>query len=104
MFIYSPGLLARGSVFEVGVAILTTIIGVTALASCVEMWCIEKLKYWHALLLGISAILMIYQGLITDSIGLGIFVLVIILKLRSRTRQVFTKNEDKEVVKGNIAR
>jgi TRAP transporter 4TM/12TM fusion protein len=72
MFVYGPALLLDGSVPEIALALLTAIIGVTALAAAGMGYFKTELRAWERLLFAVAALVLIKPGLITDLIGFGI--------------------------------
>jgi TRAP transporter 4TM/12TM fusion protein len=78
MFIYGPALLLKGYTSSILWAILTALVGVTALASAMERWFMGQRASWlQTSLLFVGALLLIKPGLTTDLIGfvsLGIVV------------------------------
>ncbi len=76
MFVYGPPLLLHGSAPEVGLALLTALAGVTALAAAMVGFLRRPLVLWERVLLGGAALTLIFPGLSTDAIGLAILALV----------------------------
>jgi TRAP transporter 4TM/12TM fusion protein len=78
MFIYGPALLLKEYTSSILWAILTALVGVTALASAMERWFMGQRASWlQTSLLFVGALLLIKPGLTTDLIGfvsLGIVV------------------------------
>jgi TRAP transporter 4TM/12TM fusion protein len=80
-FIYNPVLLWRGNLFEILVALISSIIGSMAIASALEGYLLREIKHFaiRALLFG-SGILLIKPGVITDVIGLGVIVILLVFQ------------------------
>ena len=70
MFVYGPELLMVGSFPEIGVATLTAIIGVTALAAAAVGYARKPLPWWERAIALVAALLLVYPGLATDGAGL----------------------------------
>lgn len=70
MFIYSPELLCIGSWPDIGLAVVTAVIGVVCLAAAVQQCMIVQNRWYETALLTISAFLLIKPGIVTDLIGL----------------------------------
>ena len=64
----------------------TAIIGVIALASCLENYLFGRLKPYQRFLVGAAALILMYPGWSTDLVGLGIIVAVCLIKIVSNKR------------------
>ena len=73
IFIYEPALLMAGSAPKVLLAFVTAMIGTVSLAGSLVGWYFRRIGWTFRLLLFVSSILMITPGLLTDLIGLAIF-------------------------------
>jgi len=73
IFIYEPALLMAGSAPKVLLAFVTAMIGTVSLAGSLVGWYFRPIGWTFRLLLFVSSILMITPGLLTDLIGLAIF-------------------------------
>lgn len=69
MFVYGPSLLLEGSSMELIWTVITSVIGVAALAGGVEGWFFGQTKMWERILLIAGSLNLILPGLITDGIG-----------------------------------
>lgn len=72
MFIYSPGLLLNGSASQIVIAIATSVVGCISLAGGLIGWFVERLTVIERILLIGASILLIWQGLATDIIGVSL--------------------------------
>lgn len=82
-FIYGPAMLLDGSVLEIIMVLITSIIGIFALAAVVENWFVMPMKWWARIILLGSSLSLIHTGFITDLIGIsGIALIFIIQKVR----------------------
>lgn len=84
MFIYSPALLMEGPALGSAYATLTAVIGVAFLGSAIQGWFFGLLGTAQRLLLGTAALLFIHSGAATDSIGLGLAALTLMLSATQR--------------------
>ncbi len=76
MTIYGPSLLLNGSAVEIGLTVITASVGVIALAGATMGYARRPLRWWErAVLLGASLAL-IFPGLLTDTVGLALVLLV----------------------------
>jgi TRAP transporter 4TM/12TM fusion protein len=76
MFIYNPVLLAIGSPFEVGWAMVTGAIGAGALAASAQGYLLKPANWFQRLLLFAASLLLIKPGLKTDACGIVLICLV----------------------------
>jgi TRAP-type uncharacterized transport system fused permease subunit len=87
MFVYGPPLLLVGSAVQVGLAVLTALVGVTGLAAAIIGQARRRLPAWQRLALAGAAFLLIFPGWWTDGLGLA-GVAAFMLPGESRTRLV----------------
>ncbi|MBO8170810.1 MAG: TRAP transporter permease [Bacillaceae bacterium] len=86
MFVFAPEMLIiDAGTGEIVLIALTSILGVTMLSIAVEGYFLKSVPDWMRLLAGVSAILLIYPGLVTDVIGLVVFALLLFTNFRNRT-------------------
>ncbi|RHW29612.1 TRAP transporter permease [Oceanobacillus profundus] len=76
MFVLEPALLMDGSFVEVLLALLTAVIGVTALAGGVIGWLKTRTNVLERILLVVSGALSMYANLWTSALGIVIIILV----------------------------
>jgi TRAP transporter 4TM/12TM fusion protein len=88
MFVYAPELLLIGSVGKIITAFATATLGIVCLAAGVQTCLLVPTKWYETILLLAVAFLMIKPGLITDSIGFGLFALVFGLQWIGRKRVI----------------
>ncbi|ARK29976.1 TRAP transporter permease [Halalkalibacter krulwichiae] len=84
MFIFGPELLAQGSVGDVSLAIFMGLIGVTLLAAAITGWFKRDLTWYERFISLTSSIFLIYSGIVTDAIGLGLMILFLALVFFTR--------------------
>jgi TRAP transporter 4TM/12TM fusion protein len=82
MFVYGPPLLLDGTVVEITLAIITGVIGVTALAGGAMGYFSRELPWWERILLATSAFIMLYPGVPSDVLGLVVILFVFFRKPR----------------------
>jgi TRAP transporter 4TM/12TM fusion protein len=86
MFVYGPSLLLIGSSTSIVTTIISASIGVVLLSAGLMGWFLKEANYLERAMLIAGAIFLIKPGLITDLIGLGLLILVILLqKYRHRS-------------------
>lgn len=89
--VYSPALLLIGTLPSIIWAIATALVGTAAVALGIEGYWRRHLPIWERILLGVSGVLLIDPGLLTDVIGflgLGVFILAECL-LRRRSPEEY---------------
>jgi TRAP transporter 4TM/12TM fusion protein len=84
MFIYAKELLFIGAIGKILWALVTAVLGVTCLAAAVQRCLLVKAKWIEVIVLYAVAFLLIKPGLMTDIIGLGLFVPVMARQWLSR--------------------
>ena len=88
MFVYAPELLLIGSVGKIIMTFTTATLGIVSLAAGVQACLLVPTKWYETIVLLAVAFLMIKPGLITDSIGFGLFALVFGLQWVRRKRVI----------------
>ena len=81
MFVYAPQLLLVGSTTKIILAMVSSMIGVVALAGSVVGWFARKASILERILLMIAALSLIKPGIYTDIAGIGLLVVVLCLQL-----------------------
>lgn len=85
MFFYSPALLMQGSWSEILGVFITASIGIYLLAAAIQGWFLNgEVNRVQRCLLLVAALAMIAGGLLTDVIGLGLSIMVLLWQLASR--------------------
>jgi TRAP transporter 4TM/12TM fusion protein len=86
MFVYGQPLLLIGGATDIALALLSASVGVCALAAAIIGFGRRNLALWErALLLG-AAVTLIFPGLLTDTIGYGLVLIVILRRPRAAAR------------------
>jgi TRAP-type uncharacterized transport system fused permease subunit len=76
----------EGTAFEITSVVVTGTIGVIALAASVQNWLLTRCLLWERIVLFVAAITLIKPGLITDVIGFGLLLVVILIQLARRKK------------------
>jgi len=76
IWIYSPALIAQGALGQVLWALVTASVGVIALACGVQGYMLKSTNILQRILLFVAAFGLIKPGLITDTLGISILVIV----------------------------
>ena len=77
MFVFEPALLMQGSTTEIATAFASALIGVIGIASGMQNWLLVRCRLWERALLLASGLMLIFPGLITDTIGLSSLLIVL---------------------------
>ena len=86
-FVYNTALLGQGPLWRVILATITGLIGTFSLAISIEGWLMGKLYIIERSLLGIGAILLIFPGISTDTIGITCIISGILINFYRIKRQ-----------------
>ena len=81
MFVFSPALLLKGSVGEIIFAILTALIGIYELSAGVSGYLFGNLNPMMRIILILGGGCLIMFGVVTDIIGIGVMVMMILFQL-----------------------
>ncbi|MBI5551851.1 MAG: TRAP transporter permease [Desulfobacterales bacterium] len=76
MFIYGPAILLEGSAWEIGLAVITGLLGTLALAAAAQGWLLQRLSWPQRGVMLLAALALIKPGWITDLIGFGILLTI----------------------------
>ena len=88
MFVYEPALLAIGEWEAIALAAATATVGVMCLAASLYGYLLAPLALWQRLALAAGAILLIKPGIVTDSIGLALLLVVGAMQWAAARRSV----------------
>lgn len=86
MFVYGPPLILIGAPWEIVLAIISGLIGTLCLAGAVQGWLLHRAALLERALLLPAAFLLIKPGWITDLIGYGLLVIVILMQYFKRSK------------------
>lgn len=93
MFIYGPELiLQEGNIFTISIAVITALIGIFSLSVSLEGYLKREVRKITRILLFISALLSMSVGIVTDLIGIAIFVSVLFYELKIRDFEASSVN------------
>ena len=87
IWIYSPALIAQGSLGEILLALVTATVGVIALACAVQGYMLKTTNVFQRTLLFVAAFGLIKPGLITDSLGITVLIVVYLWQRFQRTSE-----------------
>ena len=86
IFVYSPALLMMGEVRRIIVAVITAILGATALAAGLEGYLFQKQNWIQRILMVATGVLLITPGWKGDAFGIALAAIVIVWQLSTRRR------------------
>lgn len=81
IFVYNPGILMQGSIWDITMSVVVSIIGVVALAAAAEGWYKARMTLVERVALFSAGIMMIVPGLIIEMIGLVLTVIILSLNV-----------------------
>src|SRR5699024_333326 len=82
LFMYQPGILLEGTLMEIIIAILSTILGLSSMAFFFEGFVIRETTKLQRVLLMIHAIGLFLPGNISSLIGFTFLILILIMQFR----------------------
>jgi TRAP transporter 4TM/12TM fusion protein len=85
MFVYQPALLMIGDPLEIGMALISSVVGAMLLAGSLFGYLITPCKRWHQVCLFVAAICLIKPGVETDALGLALLLPVLWSQWRLKT-------------------
>jgi TRAP-type uncharacterized transport system fused permease subunit len=81
MFVYQPALLLMGAPIKIFLAVITATLGVISLAAGLQGWLLTRANAWMRVLLFGGGLALVYPGLVTDILGLGLIALVVVIQV-----------------------
>ena len=85
MFFFGPALLMNGTAFEVIVAVIVGLVSVFCIATAVVGYFVQPLGAVGRITMAASGLLLMYQSMATNLVGLGLLVAVYVLVKRKNT-------------------
>jgi TRAP transporter 4TM/12TM fusion protein len=74
MFVYSPGLLLKGSYVDIALATIPTLLGILAMSVALIGYWLGPLRVWERVAAFAAGVLLIFPGWITDGLGLALLI------------------------------
>ncbi len=88
IFALNPKMLfVNAAVHEIVLIIVTSVIGIFAIASGLEGYMFRKLKFYEVIPLLVGGLLMIYPGVVSDIVGFAIIALIVAIQLFGKKRE-----------------
>jgi len=89
VFALNPAMLfVDTTVFEVITICITSFVGIFGVSASLEGYFLTHMRWYERIASAIGGLLLIYPGLVTDSIGLGLITIVIVLQFLRRKKAV----------------
>jgi TRAP-type uncharacterized transport system fused permease subunit len=76
MFVLGPELVLEGSTGGIILSVITAIVGIYLLSIAIQKYFIRSLRLWESLIYGLSSLTLLYPGIVSDSIGVSIMLLL----------------------------
>ena len=87
VFALNPAMLfVDTSVWEVVLIVITSLIGIFGVSSALEGFFLHKMKWFERILSAIGGLLLIYPGLVTDTVGLVLVGAVLVFQFLTRKK------------------
>ena len=84
VFALSPAMLfIDTTIFEVILICVTSLVGMFAVSASLQGFFLKKMHWYERIISVVGGLLLIYPGWVTDSIGLGLLAIVVVLQLIS---------------------
>jgi len=89
VFALNPAmLLINTTVPEVVLIIITSLVGIFAVSASLEGYFLRRMPWYQRLMSLVGGLLLIYPGIVTDLIGLGLVALVAVLQIVTRKKEI----------------
>ncbi len=92
-FVYNTALLGQGELWRIGLALVSGLLGTFALAAGIEGWVFAKINLIERLIIATGAVLLIFPGWYTDSLGILTIALILILNYK-KTKKLNASPEE----------
>ena len=73
---------------EVVLIVITSLVGIFSVSAALEGYVLRNMTWWQRIIIAVGGLLLIYPGLVTDSIGLGLVAVVVILQVMAKKKTV----------------
>lgn len=94
MFVFGPTLLLQGSVVEAIIAIITAVTGLVALTTSLTGWMFIDMKIHERVVGFMSAICLMYSGVVTDGIGIMLLIVLVFAQYTRNKKGVSVNFQD----------
>ncbi len=88
IFALNPAmLLVDTTVWEVVLIVITSLVGISAVAAAAEGWLFHRAPWWQRIISAVGGLMLIYPGVLTDGIGLALVAMVVVLQIITKERR-----------------
>ncbi|MBE7029984.1 MAG: TRAP transporter fused permease subunit [Ruminococcaceae bacterium] len=92
VFALNPAmLLVDTTASEVVLIVITSLIGIFAVSASLEGYLLHRMPWYQRIFSLVGGLLLIYPGLITDTVGIGLVAIMVILQLISKRNAIVQK-------------
>jgi len=89
VFALNPAMLfVDTTVWEVILICITSFVGIFGVSSALQGWFLHHMSWYERLLSAVGGLMLIYPGLITDTVGLALVAVVVILQIITRKKSL----------------
>ncbi len=93
VFALNPAMLfIDTSVWEVALICVTSFVGIFAVSAALEGYFLSRMPWYERLVSAVGGLLLIYPGLVTDTVGLGLVAVVVLLQVMDRKKATACNN------------
>ena len=94
VFALNPAMLfIDTSIGEVALIVVTSLIGIFGVSSALEGFLLHHMKWYERIMCVVGGLLLIYPGIVTDSIGLALVGVVVLIQILTRKKFAAVKTE-----------
>jgi len=87
VFALNPAMLfVDTTVWEVILICITSFAGIFGVSAALEGWILHHMRWYERILSAAGGLMLIYPGLVTDTLGLCLVALVLVLQITSRKK------------------
>ena len=91
VFALNPAMLfIDTTVAEIILICITSLVGIFAVSASLEGWLLENMPWYQRIMSLLGGLLLIYPGIVTDAIGLGLVAAIVVLQLVSSKKTAQT--------------
>ncbi|MBR5460389.1 MAG: DUF3394 domain-containing protein, partial [Clostridia bacterium] len=89
VFALNPAMLFIDTgVGEVILICITSLVGIFAVSASLEGYFVARMKWYERIMSAVGGLLLIYPGIVTDSVGLGLVAISVIFQFVSRRKRI----------------
>ncbi len=70
---------------------ITSLVGIFGVSAALEGYCLSHMTWYQRLLSLIGGLMLIYPGLITDAVGLGLIIIMVVTQMVTRRKEIAVK-------------